>query len=147
MRTLCLVVRDPRGRIGYQEIGHAIMAADTHGNVTSSALRNSLLALASYEAHSPIQAAAAAMRTLAELGDVDFEERDFAPQWFQPDECISIIDGLLGRRRSALAEATRAELLLMRRALVEARTRGCSFYLVELEPHERLPIKRIRFAK
>src|SRR5437870_3333215 len=144
MRTLCLVVRDPRGRIGYQEIGHAIMAADTHGNVTSSALRNSLLALASYEAHSPIQAAAA-MRTLAELGDVDFEERDFAPQWLQPDECISIIDGLLGRRRRALAEATRgtpSDAPSARRG----QDSGLQL-LVELEPHERLPIKRIRFAK
>ena len=40
-----------------------------------------------YQAYSPRQAAQA-MRTLAELGDVDFDERDFAPQWFEPDQGI-----------------------------------------------------------
>ena len=131
MKTLHLVVRDPSGRIEYQAIGDAIVAADFHVGVTPSALQKSLVALALYEAHSPREAAAA-MRVLADLGDVDFEESDFAPQWFQPDECIAVIDGLLERRRHAFAGAVRAELVLMRRALAEASNRGCSFYLVEL---------------
>ena len=98
MKTLHLVVRDPNGRIEYQAIGDAIVAADFDGGVTPSALHKSLLALALYQAHSPREAVAA-MRVLADLGDVDFEESDFSPQWFQPDECIAVIDGLLERKR------------------------------------------------
>jgi hypothetical protein len=96
MRTLHIVVRDPKGRIGRQPIGQAIVAAAIDEKVTTSALRKGLLALACYQAHSPRQAAEA-LRTLAELGDVDFEETDFDPQWFQPDECIATIDVLLER--------------------------------------------------
>ncbi len=146
MNTLHVVVREPNGRIEYQAIGHAILAADIDGAVTPSALHKSLLALALYQAHSPRQAAAA-MRALADLGDVDFEESDFAPQWFQPDECIAAIDGLLERKRRPFAGAVRAELVLMRRALAQASSRGCSFYLAELEPGERLGFERIRLSE
>ncbi|MBI2361607.1 MAG: hypothetical protein HYV04_22310, partial [Deltaproteobacteria bacterium] len=81
MRTLHLVLRDPNGRIECQAIGHSIVAAGIDGDVTGSALQKTLLALALYQAHSPSEAAAA-MRVLADLGDVDFEESDFTPQWF-----------------------------------------------------------------
>ena len=83
------------------------------------------------------------MRVLADLGDVDFEESDFTPQWFPPDECIAVIDSLLERRRRPFAGAVRAELVLMRSALTEASSRGCSFYLVELEPGEPLGFEHI----
>ncbi len=146
MKTLHLVVRDPNGRIEYQPIGHAIVAADIDGDTTPSALYKSLLALALYQAHSPRQAAAA-MRMLADLGDVDFEETDFTPHWFQPDECIAVIDGLLERRRRPFAGTVRAELVLMRRALAQASSRGCSFYLVELEPGERLGFEGSRLSE
>ena len=114
--------------------------------MTPSALHQSLLALAFYQAHSPREAVAA-MRVLADLGDVDFEESDFSPQWFQPDECIAVIDGLLERRRRPFAGAVRAELVLMRTALVQASSRGCSFYLVELEPSVRLGFESSRLSE
>ena len=142
MKTLHLVVRDSNGRIEYQAIGHAILGADIEEEATPSALHKSLLALALYQAHSPTQAAAA-MRVLADLGDVDFEERDFTPQWFHPDECMTVIDGWLERRRHPFAGAVRAELVLMRRALAQASSRGCSFHLVELEPGDRLGFDRL----
>lgn len=146
MKTLHLVVRDPNGRIECQPIGHAIVAADIDGDVTRSALQDTLVALAFYQAHSPSEAAAA-MRVLAELGDVDFEESDFTPHWFQPDECIAVIDGLLEQRRRPFAGAVRAELVLIRTALAQASSRGRSFYLVELEPGERLGFEPIRHSE
>ena len=146
LRTLHLVVRDPNGRIEYQAVGDAIVRADIDGNAMPSAVHESLLALALYQAHSPRQAATA-MRVLADLGDVDFEESDFTPHWFPPDECIAVIDGLLERRRRPFAGAVRAELVLMRKALAQASSCGCSFYLVELEPGERLDFERIRLSE
>ena len=77
------------------------------------------------------------MRTLAELGDVDFDDRDFVPQWFEPDQGIATIDVMLegtGRRFSA---SVRDELVRLREALAEAKSRGCTFHLVETEPGER----------
>ena len=145
-KTLHLIVRDGNGRIGRQAIGHAILRAEFDEDATPSALRNGLLALAYYQAHSPRQAAAA-MRVLADLGDVDFEAEDFAPQWFQPDDCIAVIDRLLERKRRPFAGPVRAELGLMRRALTEAGSRGCSFYLVDPEPGERLGFERIQLAE
>ena len=146
MKTLHLVLRDPNGRIECQAVGHAIVAAGIDGDVTRSALQKTLVALACYQAHSPSEAAAA-MRVLADLGDVDFEESDFTPQWFQPDECIAVIDGLLEQRRRPPAGAVRAELVLIRTALAQASSRGCSFYLVELEPGERLGFEPIRVSE
>src|SRR2546425_7027936 len=146
MRTLYLVVRGADGRIGYQAIGPAIIAADVDGKARRSALGTGLLALAVYQGYSPREAAAA-MGVLADLGDVDFQESDFTPHWFQPGECIRVIDGLLGRKRRPFPEAVRVELALMRRALAEARIRGCSFYLVEPEPGERLRGEPIQLAE
>jgi len=146
MKTLHLVLRDPNGRIECQAIGHSIVAAGIDGDVTGSALQKTLLALALYQAHSPREAAAA-MRVLADLGDVDFEESDFTPQWFQPDECIAVIDGLLEQRRRPFASAVRAELVLIRTTLAQASSRACSFYLVELEPGERLGFEPIRVSE
>jgi hypothetical protein len=88
MKTLHVVVRDPKGRIGSQAIGQAISAAGIDEKVTTSALRKGLVALTVYQAYSPRQAADA-MATLAELGDVDFDESDFVPQWFEPDQGIA----------------------------------------------------------
>ena len=146
MKTLHLVVRDPNGRIECQAIGPAIVAAGIDGDVARSALQKSLLVLTLYQAHSPSEAAAA-MRVLADLGDVDFEESDFTPQWFQPDECIAVIDGLLEQRRRPFPGPVHAELVLIRTALAQASSRGCSFYLVELEPGERLGFEPLRVSE
>jgi hypothetical protein len=66
MKTLHVLVRDPKGRIESQAIGRAISAAAIDEKVTTSARRKGLVALTSYEAYSPRQAAEA-MRTLAEF--------------------------------------------------------------------------------
>jgi len=146
MKTLHLVLRDPNGRIEYQAIGHAIVAAGIDGDLTRSPLQKSLVALALFQAHSPSEAAAA-MRVLADLGDVDFEESDFTPHWFHPDECIAVIDGLLEQRRRPFPGPVHAELVLIRTALDQANSRGCSFYLVELGPGERLGFQPIRLSE
>ena len=146
MKTLHLVLRDPNGRIECQAIGHAIVAAGIDGDVPGSILQKALVALACYQAHSPSEARAA-MRVLAELGDVDFEESDFTPQWFQPDECIAVLDRLLEPRRHPVAGDLRAELTVIRTTLAQASSRGCSFYLVELEPGERLGFEPIRHSE
>jgi hypothetical protein len=137
MRTLHIVMRDAGGQVSHQAIGRAIVAAAIDEKVTRSTLRTGLLALAFYQSHSPRQAAEA-MRTLAELGDVDFEERDFDPQWCSPDQCIRTIDVLLGRKGRPFSESVRAELVQIRQALAEASGGDCTFYLVELGPGERL---------
>jgi len=136
MKTLHLVVRDPKGRIGSQTIGRAIAAAAIDEKVTASALRSGLVALTFYQAYSPRQAAQA-MRTLAELGDVDFDERDFAPQWFEPDQGIATTGLILERAGRRFSASVRGELVRLRESLVEAKGRGCTFYLVETEPGER----------
>ena len=87
-KTLHLVVRDPNGRIEYQPIGHAIVAADIDGDTTPSALHNDLSTLALYQAHSPRQAAAA-MGVLADLGDVDFEKTDFTSRLLTPSDTVN----------------------------------------------------------
>jgi hypothetical protein len=115
-----------------ERIGGAIVSASFDERPTPSALRRGLVALAFYQAHSPREA----MRVLTDLGDVDFDKSDFDPQWFQPDEGIATIDLILGRTRRRFTPAVRDELVQLRKGLVEARSRGCTFYLVELEPGE-----------
>ena len=138
MRTLHIVVRDPTGQMGVQAIGQAIVtAAET---ATTSVLQKELLALAAYQMDSPRQAAEE-MRTLAELGDVPFKASDFHPRWCQPAECIEDIDVLLERGRRCISGPIRAELAVLRQALAEAERRTCNFYLVELEPDERLQLE------
>jgi len=80
------------------------------------------------------------MRTLAQLGDVDFDESDFIPQWFQPDHGIATIDLILERAGRRFSAPVRGELVQLRDALAEARSRGCTFYLVEIEPSESLRV-------
>ena len=137
MKTLHVIVRDPKDRIGYQPIGRAIVAAAIDEKVTTSALRRGLAALAFYQAYSPREAAEA-MRTLAQLGDVDFDESDFVPQWFQPGQGIATIDVILERAGRRFPATVRSELVQLREALAEARSRSCRFYLVEMEPGEPL---------
>ena len=144
-RILHLVIRDRTGWIGHQAIGGAIAEADGDASLTTLSMRKGLEPLAAFCVHSPRQAESA-KRTLAELGDVDFEESDFAPQWFDALRCLETIDGLLahrGRGRRSLTEAVRGDLDLLRRALGEAHRRSCTFYLVELEPGETLEFPSI----
>ncbi len=100
------------------------------------ALRKGIEPLAGFCGHSPAQAENA-KRTLADLGDVDFEDRDFDPEWFDPTACIAAIDGLLehvGGGKRSFSPAVRGELELLRRTLDEARRGSCTFCLAEVEP-------------
>ena len=103
------------------------------------ALRKGVELLATFWADSPAQAESA-KRTLADLGDVDFEDGDFDPKWYDPAAGIAAVDGLLehAARTHSVLRAVRSELELLRRTLDEARRRSCAFYLVEVEPGEEL---------
>ena len=138
MNSLHIVVRGQTGQVAVQAIGQALVAAAETAD--TAALQRGLLALACYQAYSPSEAAEA-MRTLAELGDVPFEASDFQPRWWQPSECVEDIDVLLERGRRGLSEPVRAELAVLRQALAEAERRTCTFYLVDLEPDEELPLE------
>jgi hypothetical protein len=138
MKTLHLAVRDRSGSIAYQPIGAAIVSAFVDEKPTASALRKGLLGLVCYQAYSPSEAVEA-MQVLVELGDVDFDESDFEPQWFRSEQGIATIDLILGGARQRFTAAVRDELVELRRALVDARSRGCTFCLVETEPGETLP--------
>ena len=138
--TLYVVLRDPKGQVAHQAIGSAILEADWDGRLAMFAMRKGTEPLASFYADSPLQAEGA-KRTLADVGDVDFDDRDFDPKWFKPADGIDAVDGLLhhGREgRHRLPEPVRAELALLRRTLVDAACRSYTFHLVEVEPGEDL---------
>ena len=137
---LYVVVRDQQGRVAHRAIGRAIVQADADASLTMLALRRGVEPLTTFCAYSPAQAEDA-RRTLSELGDVDFEDRDFDPEWFDPAACVAVIDDLLeygGRRKRSLSAAVRSDLELLRRTLDEAARRCCKFYLAEVEPGEDL---------
>ncbi len=138
--TLYVIVRDRRGRIAHRAIGRAVVMAEGDASLTMLALRKKILPVSAFLGSSPA-GAAAEMGELADLGDVDFDERDFDPRWFPPNEGIEAVDGLLGHRTRGnrrLSPDVQGELELLRRTLHEARRRSCTFYLVEVEPGEDL---------
>lgn len=142
-RTLYVIVRDQQGRVAHTAIGCAMVEAD----LTIFALRKGIEPLTSFYADSPAQAEEA-KRALGDLGDVEFDDHDFDPQWFEPLQGIAATDDLLehGRKgKCALSEPVRAELGLLRRALAEARLRSCQFYLVEVDADEGLDFAGVEF--
>ena len=142
-----MVVRDRQGHVAHRAIGCAIVEADLDGGLTMFALRKGVEPLASFFADSPAQAEGA-KRTLAELGDVEFDDRDFDPEWFEPTQAIEAIEGLLehGRKgRRSLPEPVLVELGSLWRTLAEAVRRSCRFYLVEVEPGEDLEFAGAEF--
>jgi len=137
---LYVVLRDRRGRVAHKAIGPAIVEADDDASLTMLALREGIEPLASFYADSPAQAEDA-KRTLADLGDVEFEDDDFVPKWFDPRACLEAIEALLEHRRRgkrSFSPAVRSELELLRGTLVEARRRSSTFYLAEVRPGEDL---------
>jgi hypothetical protein len=76
-RTLYVVVHNPNGGIGHQQIGQALVEADFDATLTKLALRLGCEPLASFTIYSRRQAAAA-IQELEDLGDVDVDPRDFA---------------------------------------------------------------------
>jgi len=135
---LYLVVRHRRGQVAHKAIGSAIVEADMDAGLIRLALRKGIEPLATFYADSPAQAEHA-KQTLADLGDVEFDDKDFEPTWFDPAQGIEALNGLLehgrvGRHR--LSERVRRELELLGRTLAEVRRRSCQFYLVEVRPGE-----------
>lgn len=142
---LHVVFRGPNGRTGCQPIGSAIVEADFESLLLNLAMRHHFASLAEFHCRSP-QQAAYAMRELDELGDVDFDEGDFLPEYFDPAEGIPAVDGLLrhGKKFSALL---RTELEMLRRVLEEAGRRQCKFCLMDPEPNEPMPYRKVILVK
>jgi hypothetical protein len=134
-RTLYVVVHNPNGGIGHQQIGQALVEADFDATLTKLALRLGCEPLASFTINSRRQAAAA-MQELEELGDVDVDPRDFDPKWFDPLECLATVDRLLEQRGRVITTRVRIELDLLRRILADVVERRDTFYLVEPDPDE-----------
>ena len=137
-RILYVILRDRSGVMRHQAIGCAILGADVDASLTTLALRRGIDPLATFGDYSPA-AAEHAKQTLADLGDVDFDDSDFEPHWHEPARCIKAIDGLsaLGPETSRiLSKAVRSELASLRGILEEASHRSSEFYLVDVEPGE-----------
>jgi hypothetical protein len=101
IRTLYIVVREPHGGIGRQQIGQALVEADFDATLTKLALRQGCEPLASFTIYSRRQAAAA-IQELEDLGDVDVDPRDFDPKWFDPlvglaEEAMAVVDDEFAR--------------------------------------------------
>ena len=138
--VLYVLVTDEQGRFAHKAIGSAIVEADMDARLTTLALRKGVEPLATYYCASPARAEHA-MKTLADLGDVEFDASDFDPTWFDPEPCMEAIRGLLehGRKgRYRLSEEVRRELELLHRVLAAASDRSRRFYLVEVVPDEDL---------
>ena len=139
-RILYVIIRDRTGAVMHQAIGSAILEADSDARLTTLALREGIEPLATFGDYSPAEAEHA-KQTLADLGDVEFDDADFEPHWHEPASCINAIDGLIGLGRKAsrfLSSDVRSELACLRATLEEASQRSCDFYLVDVEPGEEI---------
>ena len=137
MRTMYIAVRDPNGGIGHQQIGQALVEADFDATLTKLALRQGCEPLASFTIYSPRQAAAA-IQELEELGDVDVDPRDFAPEWYDPMQGLATVDRLLEHRGRAITTGVRSGLAILRRILAEVANRRTTFHLVVTDPDEEI---------
>jgi hypothetical protein len=137
MRTMYIAVRDPNGGIGHQQIGQALVEADFDATLTKLALRQGCEPLASFTIYSRRQAAAA-IRELEELGDVDVDPKDFDPEWYDPLQGLATVDRLLEHRERAITAGARIELALLRGILAEVANRRATFYLVEPDTDEEI---------
>jgi hypothetical protein len=94
---LLVVLRDRRGVLGHVALGSALLDADSGGELSMLPSGDEAAALAEFFCDTPTQAERA-MDELAELGDVPFHPRDFAPRWFFPRRGRAAVDWLLARR-------------------------------------------------
>jgi len=140
--TLLVVFRDKAGPVGYVAVGSALLDADWGAALSMLPSGEEAEGLADFFCDTPAQAQRA-MDELAEIGDVPFHPRDFAPRWFSPRRGIAAVTWLLanrnaGKARRLLTEAVCAELEHVRRILDGARRPGYRFHFVEAEPGEDL---------
>ena len=146
MNSMYAVIQDQNGHLGHQAIGQALVEADLDASLTKLALRRKLEPLCTFTVYSSKQATEA-IQELEELGDVDVDPRDFDPQWFDPVECIAIIESLLESRARCVAEGVRTELALLRRVLTEAAHRRSTFHLVEVESESEIGCDKVLLAE
>jgi hypothetical protein len=140
--TLLVVFRDKAGAVSYVAVGSALLVADWGAALSMLPSGEEAEGLADFFCDTPAQAERA-MDDLAEIGDVPFHPRDFAPRWFSPRRGSAAVSCLLANRngrkaRQLLTEAVCAELEHLRRILDGARRRGYRFHFVEAEPGEDL---------
>lgn len=138
--TLLVVLRDKAGPVGHVAVGSAILDADWGGALSMLPSGEEAEGLADFFCDTPAQAERA-MDELAEIGDVPFHPRDFAPQWFSPRRGSAAVGWVLANRsgkraRRVLTDAVCLELERVQRVLDGARRPGYRFHFVELEPGE-----------
>ena len=81
--TLLLVLRDRAGSVAHVAIGSAILDADWVGALSMLPSGKEAESLTVFFSDTPAQEEHA-IDVLAELGDIPFRRRDFAPKWFSP---------------------------------------------------------------
>ena len=140
--TLLVVFRDKAGPVGYVAVGSELLDADWDAALSMLPSGDEADGLADFFCDTPAQAQRA-MDELAEIGDVPFHPRDFAPRWFSPRRGIAAMNWLLANRsgrkaRRLLTEAVCAELERLRSILDGACRPGYRFHLVEAQPREDL---------
>ena len=138
--TLLVVLRDKAGPIGHLVIGSAILDAEWDGALSMLPSGEEAPSFSEFFCDTPLQASRA-MDELAELGDVPFHPRDFAPKWFSPRRGSAAVAWLLANKNSSkarrlLTAAVCGELEHLCRVLEAARRPGRRFHFVELEPGE-----------
>lgn len=137
-KTLFVVLRDRTGIVGHVAIGSAVLDADWGGALSMLPSGQEAESLAAFFCDTPAHAQHA-MDVLADLGDVPFRRRDFAPKWFSPRSGVVAVNWLLGYRAKArrlLTDAVCAELQRVQRILEGARRSGHRFHFAEVEPAE-----------
>jgi len=139
---LVVVLRNRSGIVGHAAVGSALLDADWDAAVSMLPTGDEAEGIADFLCDTPTQARRA-MDELAEIGDVPFHPRDFAPLWFPPRRGIAAIDWLLANRntrraRCLLTDAVCAELAEVRLILEQACCPGYRFHFVEAEPGEDL---------
>lgn len=139
---LLVVFRDKAGPAGHVAVGSALLDADWGAALSMLPSGAEAEGLADFFCDTPAQAERA-MDELAEIGDVPFHPRDFAPRWFSPRRGRAAMSWLLGKRndrkaRRLLTEAVCAELEHVQRILESVSRPGYRFHFVEAEPGEDL---------
>ena len=137
-----MILRDKVGPVGHVAVGSALLDADWGGALSMLPSGEEAEGLADFFCDTPAQAERA-MDELAEIGDVPFHPRDFAPRWFSPRRGSAAVGWLLANRngrkaRRLLTEAVCTELEQLQRILDGARRPGYRFHFVEAEPGEDL---------
>jgi hypothetical protein len=132
MNSMHVLIQRQNGWIGNQLVGEAVVDADLDASLTKLALRRGCEPLARFTVCTPRQASDVT-QVLEALGDVEVSSRDFEAQWFDPKEGIATVENLLQSRARCLTTSVRAELVFLRRELLDAAGHRSRFHLVEVD--------------